>query len=478
VSEYGPLTRDGARMRSAPDAERRRRRTGPPDRDRGRGIRATSGPGRVPTNSRGRGQPVAAREVAPADDPLGALDGLVEATDILAEADRDGLDDRGLLEFTVAVDREITRLRAVQAAALLDVERRSAYTQDACVTTASWLRMRTRRDPRTTADRVKSALRLRHFDQLRHAYEQGEITADHVQTITRAATPPRVEAFIDAEPILVDLARTATPRELAAVCRTIADQVDRDGTDTDHLCDTGPDQRRTFNLVRTVNGLGDLSATLDPVTADRLEALLNAAHTFDPSDTPDDQKRTPTQRRHDAFDTILRAAEEHPKIPTVHGSKPRVMLTIDLMTLLGNPELACRRTKLGSGTEIDLGQALQLLHDGTFTPILMWGPYRAVGVGRTQRTLPPWLRSVLHMLHETCCGPGCDRPVAWTDAAHVHGWNEGGDTHLDRTWPGCGGHHALADVAGWKVQLDPDTRICTWTSPDGKTVLRTHPPDP
>ncbi|MFN2556358.1 MAG: adenylate/guanylate cyclase domain-containing protein, partial [Nitriliruptorales bacterium] len=63
---------------------------------------------------------------------------------------------------------------------------------------------------------------------------------------------------------------------------------------------------------------------------------------------------------------------------------------------------------------------------------------------------------------------------AWTDAAHLDAWHQGGRTDLHRTVPACPGHHDLMDLAGWKVELDPHTATCTWTSPDGRTVICTH----
>ncbi len=94
--------------------------------------------------------------------------------------------------------------------------------------------------------------------------------------------------------------------------------------------------------------------------------------------------------------------------------------------------------------------------------------------------------------HGGTCRPGCDRyfrrstataagpaatvPSPRPDAGHLDAWNKGGHTDLDRSVPACPGHHPLKDLAGWEAQRDPDTTICTWTSPDGRTIIRTHPP--
>ncbi|MGI8575256.1 MAG: DUF222 domain-containing protein [Egibacteraceae bacterium] len=129
---------------------------------------------------------------------------------------------------------------------------------------------------------------------------------------------------------------------------------------------------RALHLSRTFNGLGELRATLDPFTFSRLQALLDAHDQPDPPDTPLAQRRTPAQRRHDAFDRMLRAAEEHPDT-TVHGAKPHLLITLDLLTLLtllGRHDLASREPHLADHTPIDLARILNLLADAKLTTVL------------------------------------------------------------------------------------------------------------
>jgi hypothetical protein len=407
-------------------------------------------------------------------EPAGVLAALEGDVEVMSQVDLDAVDDRGLLELAVALDRTVARLQAQTLRVLREVDTRGAYVEDGCVTAGSWWRMRTRRDATHASVEVHTARRLGFLDQVRAAFEAGEIRQDHATRIARAARGHRREAVEAHEHTLVDLARTAPPADVGRACQRIADMVDPDGTGVTGVDGGGTDVRRQVRCVRTVDGLGDLQATLDPVTADRLDALLAALDGPPATDDP----RSAGQRRHDAFDALLRAAEQHPDLPTVHGAKPHVLLTIDLMTLLGNQALASRSTRTRSGTELPLERALELLDEAKLTAVLMCGPFRPVGVGRTFRTLPAWLRPLKELIHGHCRGPGCDRPIAWTDAAHLNDWAKGGLTDLLDTLPACPGHHELMDKAGWNVTYDPDTAICQWTSPDGQTTILTHPPDP
>ena len=405
-----------------------------------------------------------------------ALAALTEAVDLVARADLDRLSDRALLEHTVEVDRQITRLEAQRIRHVARVDRRAAFTEDACVTAGSWFKMRTRRDGRDGSRTQRWARRLADFALLRASWQAGRTTTEHVKMFVRYATGRRHAALGDHEPALVALAEAATPRDLQIALQAIADATDH----RDPEPDRGPSEDRELYHARTIHGLGDLRALLDPVTAERFDNLLHAYSQPDPPDTADDQRRTPAQIRHDAFDRILQAAEEHPDASQVQGAKPHLFIYADLFTLLGRSELASRpTTRLGSGQPIDLHRLPGLLDNANATMILGMGPYRPVAFGRTRRTIPDRLRPLLAMIHGSCVGPGCDRPIAWTDAMHLNeGWASGGTTELDTTAPGCRRHHQLADVGGWHADLDPDTAAVTWTSPDRKTVLVTHPPDP
>jgi len=108
--------------------------------------------------------------------------------------------------------------------------------------------------------------------------------------------------------------------------------------------------------------------------------------------------------------------------------------------------------------------------------LLTLGPWRGVSVARTQRRLPPWLRTALAGIHGHCRGPDCDRPVSWADAHHVDAWVDDGHTDLNRMVPVCRRHHQKVTVGGWTMDYDCDRGVCTWTGPAGQTV--TTPPLP
>jgi hypothetical protein len=73
---------------------------------------------------------------------------------------------------------------------------------------------------------------------------------------------------------------------------------------------------------------------------------------------------------------------------------------------------------------------------------------------------------------------GCDRRPAVSDVHHVTHKKDGGPTSVKDCALLCNYHHDVCiHRLGWKFELLPDgsTRA---TSPDGKTILRSHGPPP
>jgi hypothetical protein len=330
------------------------------------------------------------------------------------------------------------------------------YALDGAVSCAAWLRARTRLENGPTTTLVTAARRLPQLPTLQAAFAEGAITYHHVTAVTRAAISRRMPAIALHEGTLVELARTRSPKQVRVALLRIRDVVDPDGTPDPHDPDPdvdlgdlddddetpgGPtgDERRELEFSRTIHGLWNLLGTLDFYTGELLATLLDAYMTADDPDTPEHLRRSASQRRHDALHAMLVALADSGVGPTRHGAKPHVLITIDLLSLIGLAQLATRpttRTRFGGRATVAL--ARQLLAEGAkHTAVAPMGPWRTVSFGSTRRTLPDWLRPVLHMTHLHCRGPDCDRPTTWTDAHHVIAWVNGKRTELHDTVPLC-----------------------------------------
>jgi Domain of unknown function (DUF222) len=94
-------------------------------------------------------------------------------------------------------------------------------------------------------------------------------------------------------------------------------------------------------------------------------------------------------------------------------------------------------------------------------------------------TIPDTIRRAVILRDKHCAwAGGCDRRPAVSDVHHITHKKDGGPTSVNDCALLCNYHHDICvHRLGWKFELLPDgsTRA---TSPDGKTILRSHPPPP
>lgn len=408
-----------------------------------------------------------------------ALDGLEAAVDTLAAV---ALDDEGAGEVAAAavrLQRLGERVAHAGVMALGEVDRREVFAADGAATVAAWVRTRANLNPGRASQLASAARRLRRLPALDVAFAGGQVSLAHVTAITDAAVPQRMDAIVQAEEVLVDVASCQPPRVVARVVSRIRDLTDSDGTDAEPLEERGPDVRRELRLSPGIDGLWHLRGTLDPLTGEALATALDAMEQPDPSDTPVQRLRSPAQRRHDALDALVRTALDSGSVPTAGGVRPHIHAVVDLATLIGADGLAVRTPRLTRTGPVAPAVIRRLAWQASITCVLTMGPWRVANVGRTHRSLPSWLRAILTAIHHHCRGPDCDRPASWstTDAHHVTAWAEGGDTDLNQMLPLCGTHHDMVTVGDWTVSYDAATGTATWTGPDG-TERTTSAPDP
>ncbi|MDH3294336.1 MAG: HNH endonuclease, partial [Acidimicrobiia bacterium] len=101
-----------------------------------------------------------------------------------------------------------------------------------------------------------------------------------------------------------------------------------------------------------------------------------------------------------------------------------------------------------------------------------------VDVGRKSRTATDTQWHAMRARYRTCAWKGCDRPLAWCQAHHVHEWEHGGSTDLCNLLPLCSRHHHAVHEGGWTVKLCPHTRQLDIYDPDNTLWATTNPDRP
>ena len=153
--------------------------------------------------------------------------------------------------------------------------------------------------------------------------------------------------------------------------------------------------------------------------------------------------------------------------------RPRVMVTVPVLTLLGAGDEPAVIEGYGP---IDEDTARLLTAEApSMTRLLTHPESRAVlSVGRTKYRVPADLRSWLRVRDGTCRFPHCGRSASNCDLDHTTDWQHGGRTDWRNLAQLCPKHHRLKHHGGWKVTQHDDTGALTWLSPAGRRY-RTSP---
>jgi hypothetical protein len=113
--------------------------------------------------------------------------------------------------------------------------------------------------------------------------------------------------------------------------------------------------------------------------------------------------------------------------------------------------------------------ARRLLCDCRFQPWKENADGEVIGLGRTTRTVPRWLRRSLHRRDGGCRFPSCERQ-AWVDRHHIQHWTQGGATDPKNLIELCRYHHRFVHEHGWKILGNPADEV-RFVAPDGREAI-------
>jgi hypothetical protein len=155
-------------------------------------------------------------------------------------------------------------------------------------------------------------------------------------------------------------------------------------------------------------------------------------------------------------------------LPTDHGTRPRIGVTIDYHALRtgldtslgpgGGPGYEPGAGLLDTGERLSAAAVRRLACDAEVLPYVLGSRSQILDVGRTSRlvTLGLWLALVAR--DQQCAFPGCTRAPIACDAHHIRHWVDGGPTSLDNLVLLCRAHHRLIHTTPWQVRLNPADR--------------------
>ncbi len=340
-------------------------------------------------------------------------------------------------------------------------------THDKALTTRAWLRDRCRMTDEQAGRWVAQGRFLDRFTTVADRALSGELSAGQVDVV-RAFCPPRLRELMhdhqhEVVPTLTELGAADTIMVMDA-WRKMAEAV-IEGTQPQ------AEPQRSLTLTTASDGglLGKFE--LHGGAAAEVEAALKTASTYEGAD----DKRTKPERLADAWHDIAAFYNRQNEKPTTKRRHPHVELSVAGNSLTSewmfgaNPE---------TGRLFDHATTEAVLCDCIIHQIMLGTDELPVGYGRARYAVPRHLFRLVAERDGGCRFPGCDRPVSYCDAHHLHHWRKGGFTDHDNLGLLCNRHHHLVHRERVIVKVLPSAEMhFTW--PDGThrtTQPRGKPP--
>jgi len=354
---------------------------------------------------------------------------------------------------------------------------------------------------------------------LADALEDGAITADHVDAVTRASKKldgaKRAE-LIERADKLADVARAGTVDEFARRLDLETKNL-QEGDGIDRL----ERQRRNARAKSWVDaeGMWNLSVKFDPLTgvkiASRIDAMVQALFG---DKVPDGCPTDPLEKqRYLAAQAVTRlmldnaiADHDHDHHTsdgasdgTSHGPSDGDTTGDASATATQQPATPPRPSRTGPPEFVAVIDADAPGHHGPVAEfsipveiparvlaslagtadihavvvrngIVLYAPGQ-LNLGRNTRLANRAQRRALRGLYRGCSIPGCTVGYDRCKLHHIIWWINGGTTDLDNLIPVCSMHHTRIHNDGWIVELGPHREL-TLRLPDG-TIHTTGPPN-
>ncbi|MBV9830373.1 MAG: DUF222 domain-containing protein [Marmoricola sp.] len=409
------------------------------------------------------------REVEDLDDAFASVDSAIDRLMAAAEGDLSSAECERAL---TCLERQGRRLSAVRMRVLAAAGRRRAAQEAGFASTEGWVAQRTRTPRGAAARQVALAGELTSgYAATAAALDEGLLSPAHAAVIVGAAhqLPPGLgpEQRRVVEQTLVADARRLDPDQLRRRARRVLETVEPDRAVVDaHENELVASQeeaaRQKCALSLHDNGDGTTSGrfTVPTLGASMLRKVVDAMSAPRRMRLSVDQLGSAQEpvtfdwrkRRGLAFAELL----EH--LPTDHlhsKTAATVVVTVEHSALVE----ALKVAGLDTGDSISASQARRLACNAGLIPAVLGGRSVPLDLGREARLFSEAQRVAAGLSHDSCAASGCDRPFAWCELHHRHGWAAGGRTDLHNAVPFCHWHHSRIHDQSFMHEYLPDGTI-------------------
>jgi hypothetical protein len=176
-------------------------------------------------------------------------------------------------------------------------------------------------DPGEASKLVLMSRQLRDLPAVDGAFTAGVVSQAHAALLTRAARQVGLEQVRESLDTLLELATTASPRQLRMATQHLRHCVDPDAVDRDAVKRY---EKRELSVAPTLDGMVVVNGMLDETAGATVIAALTALM----PPPRDDDPRTAGQQRADALTELCRRSLDSGELPSVKGEKPHLVLTL------------------------------------------------------------------------------------------------------------------------------------------------------
>ena len=404
------------------------------------------------------------------DDPVVAGCDDVDAFRFLSPPERD-------IAF-LDVEREIRRLRSVQAAMITEVKQSGSYLFDGHRSVTNWVQAVTNQTHASAGYETRVAAMLAFLPDIADAAAQGVLGADQIRMLVGLYANDRVrDRLPDWAARLVGYACKFDARGFRQICGRWLAHADPDGAHRDHQRSRA-DRHVATNTSGTDHVLhaeGDAltGAMLDEILAAHAQAeflddvAARAAAHGDQADLHP-LARTVKQRRYDAFVAIFKKAAATTETT---NREPLVNIVVSLAdceqaihTIYNtNPGTAgsepgsewMRYCETTSGAYVDPHDLITALLTGRVRRVVVDSVGRVIDLGRRRRLFTGATREAVLLMHHCCTNSGCGITAVDIQIDHINEWaNTPDGTNTDNARPACGHHNRTKHTLKHTVTLD------------------------
>lgn len=345
--------------------------------------------------------------------------------------DKDGASVDELDDHILCLEAARSHLEVEWAEALGVLDARRLHEVFGYPSAISYLKDRCRMAGGRARRYVSMARLARRFHSTFLSWKHRQISTDQAEQLFRVAErmPDR---YPDAEAVLLEVVGD-TPEETGRILDYWRHSVDKPGV---VIAEELQLERRRFDVARKADGMVSGSFEMTGLAGETLLTVLDAL--LPPPAESD--RRTPSQRRHDAIEDLTRSYLEATETPDVGGEKPHLNIHVDLDALQG---LAGGLHETETGRVLTVDAVRQLACDSSLHRLVLKGESEIIDVGRRTRVIPTALRRAVIARDRHCTHQGCDRPARWCDVHHNIHWADGGETRLENLRLLCRFHHSL-----------------------------------